>query len=187
MGREAERMRVLVLDLLTLARLDAGRPAQPETLDLSALVAHILDEGVPGMPAAIDRQLGDGVLANTDRNAAATIVRNLLVNACKYAPGAAQTWRTWTADQHAYLELRDEGPGISAADLPHIFERFYRGEKTRAREEGGSGLGLSIVQGLARTHRGDVSISSTEGRGTTVTVWFPAVAAPPPPPPPITG
>lgn len=186
MGREAERMRVLVLDLLTLARLDAQRQAQPETLDLSELVADVLDEAVPGMPAHITRELGAGVLANTDRNAAATIARNLLGNACKYAPGAAQTWRTWTADGHAYLAVHDDGPGIPAIDLPHIFERFYRGEKTRAREEGGSGLGLSIVQGLARTHGGDVSIDSIEGQGATVTVWFP-VASPPPPPPAPTG
>jgi two-component system, OmpR family, sensor kinase len=184
MGREAERMRVLVLDLLTLARLDAAGPTHPETLDLSELVGHILDEGVPGMPAQVDRELGAGVLASTDRNAAATITRNLLVNACKYAPGAAQAWRTWTTDQHAYLAVHDEGPGISAIDLPHIFERFYRGEKTRAREEGGSGLGLSIVQELARTYGGDVSIDSSEGRGTTVTVWFPLPPPPPPPPAP---
>ena len=74
--------------------------------------------------------------------------------------------------------VRDEGPGIPAADLPHVFERFYRGEKTRAREEGGSGLGLSIVQGLARAQGGDVAIRSIEGGGTTVTVWFPLAPGP---------
>jgi two-component system OmpR family sensor kinase len=178
MGREAERMRVLVLDLLTLARLDAARGAQPETLDLSELVAHQLDEGAPGMPGQVSRELGAGVFANVDRNASVTIVRNLLVNACKYAPGAAQTWRTWSEAGRASLSVRDEGPGISALDLPHVFERFYRGEKTRAREEGGSGLGLAIVQALARSYGGEASIESVEGRGTTVTVWFP-VAAPP--------
>lgn len=187
MGREAERMRVLVLDLLTLARVDAERPAHPETVDLSALVAHHLDEGALEMPEQVNRELGVDVLANTDRNAAATIVRNLLVNACKYAPGAAQTWRTWSSDGRANLAVRDEGPGISAIDLPHVFDRFYRGEKTRAREEGGSGLGLSIVQALARAQGGDVSVDSVEGTGTTVTVWFPVPAPPPPPPPEPTG
>lgn len=187
MGREAERMRVLVLDLLTLARLDAAHSSQPETLDLSELVARVLDEGVPGMSGTVTRELGSGVLASTDRNAAITIVRNLLVNAAKYAPDAVQSWRTWNADQRAYLEVRDQGPGIAALDLPHVFERFYRGEKTRAREEGGSGLGLAIVQGLARAQGGDVSIDSTEGQGTTATVWFVAASPPPPPPPPPTG
>ena len=191
MAREAERMRVLVLDLLTLARLDAQHSTPPEVIDLAAAVAHHLDEGVPGMPERVDRQLQPGVLARVDRNALATIIRNLLVNACKYAPGAPQTWRTSTGSQGASIEVRDQGPGIAAADLPHVFERFYRGEKTRAREEGGSGLGLSIVQGLARANSGEVAIESIEGHGTTVTVWFPAAHAavdpqplPPPPPPP---
>jgi signal transduction histidine kinase len=67
----------------------------------------------------------------------------------------------------------DAGPGISAGDLPHLFERFYRGEKTRAREEGGSGLGLSIVQGLVHAHGGEVSIESEETRWTRVTVRLP--------------
>jgi two-component system OmpR family sensor kinase len=189
MGQQAERMRVLVLDLLTLARLDAQRPEAPQQLDLSGLVAHQLDEGVPGMPTQLHRHLDQPVLATADRNAAVTIIRNLLVNACKYAPGAQQAWRTWSADGRAHLAVRDEGPGISAADLPHLFERFYRGEKTRARTDGGSGLGLSIVQALARAQRGDVVIESVEGDGTTVTVWFPSAASPPTPaaPPPATG
>jgi two-component system OmpR family sensor kinase len=63
-------------------------------------------------------------------------------------------------------------------DLPHVFERFYRGEKTRAREEGGSGLGLSIVQGLVRAQGGEVAIQSAEGSGTTVSVWLPLATQP---------
>ena len=73
----------------------------------------------------------------------------------------------------ARLDVHDDGPGIPALDLPHIFERFYRGEKTRAREEGGSGLGLSIVQGFVRAQGGDVAVYSAEGTGTTVSVWLP--------------
>jgi two-component system OmpR family sensor kinase len=187
MAKEAERMRVLVLDLLTLARLDAQQTTTPELIDLSVAVAHHLDEGVPGMPDHLERHLRPGVLAKVDRNALATIIRNLLVNACKYAPGAPQAWVTGATSDRAFIEVRDQGPGIAAADLPHVFERFYRGEKTRAREEGGSGLGLSIVQGLARANGGEVAIDSVEGHGVTVTVWFPAAPAgpePPPPPPP---
>jgi two-component system OmpR family sensor kinase len=74
--------------------------------------------------------------------------------------------------------MHDDGPGISPLDLPHVFERFYRGEKTRAREEGGSGLGLSIVQGLARAQGGEVAIQSAEGSGTTVSVWLPLATQP---------
>lgn len=186
MGREAARMRTLVLDLLTLARLDADRSATPEILDLSEAIARHLDEGVPGMPATVVRRLDPEVWASVDRNALDTIVRNLIVNACKYAPGATQTWHTWQSADHAGFVVSDEGPGIAAADLPHVFERFYRGEKTRAREEGGSGLGLSIVQALVRGRGGDVTISSVEGAGTTVTVSFPS-APPPAPAPPLRG
>jgi two-component system OmpR family sensor kinase len=183
MGTEAERMRVLVLDLLTLARIDARQPGTPQVVDVGAAVGGHLDEGVPGMPPRLERLLEPHVMAMVDANALATIVRNLLVNACAYAPGAAQTWRTWGAAGRACLEVHDAGPGIAPRDLPHVFERFYRGEKTRAREEGGSGLGLSIVQGLAAAQGGGVAIDSMGGAGTTVTVWFPAATQPPPPPP----
>jgi two-component system OmpR family sensor kinase len=174
MGREAERMRLLILDLLTLARIDAQRQLAPTTLDLNGVLAGVLDDGVPGMPGELDRQFTPGeLLVTADQGAVATMARNLLVNACKYAPGAAQRWATAQVNGRASFSVRDQGPGIPAADLPHIFERFYRGEKTRAREEGGSGLGLSIVLGLARAQGGDVEIESVEGTGTTVTVWLP--------------
>jgi two-component system OmpR family sensor kinase len=183
MSNESERMRVLVLDLLTLARLDAHRESHPEDFDVNAAVNRLLDEGVPGMPSVLQRTLGPlPLIVRADRGAVATMVRNLLVNACKYAHGAAQHWSAVAEAGWAKLEVRDEGPGIPAADLPHVFERFYRGEKTRAREEGGSGLGLSIVQGLARAQGGDVAIRSAEGTGTTVTVWLPRAPVPPPPP-----
>jgi signal transduction histidine kinase len=82
-------------------------------------------------------------------------------------------WSTEAEDGQARFSVLDEGPGISPADLPHLFERFYRGEKTRAREEGGSGLGLSIVQGLVRAQGGEVSIESEESRWTRVSVRLP--------------
>jgi two-component system OmpR family sensor kinase len=182
MSNESERMRELVLDLLTLARIDAHRESHPEDFDLNRAVAELLDEGVPDMPERVQRNFAvSPLMVHADRGAVSAIVRNLLVNACKYAPGAAQQWTTAIDAGWATLAVRDAGPGIAADDLPHVFERFYRGEKTRAREEGGSGLGLSIVQALARAQGGDVAIQSLEGAGTTVTVWLP-VAVPGPPP-----
>ncbi len=183
MSNESERMRELVLDLLTLARVDAQRESHPEDFDLNGAVAGLLDEGVPGMPEALERRYAVSPLfVHADRGSVSTIVRNLLVNACKYAQGAAQHWTTGIEAGWAKLEVRDEGPGIPASDLAHVFERFYRGEKTRAREEGGSGLGLSIVQALARAQGGDVGIQSTEGVGTRVTLWLPLAQVPAPPP-----
>ncbi len=184
MSNESERMRILVLDLLTLARLDARRESHPEDFDLNSAVDALLTEGVSGMPDTVQRAYGvSPLLVHADRGAVNTIMRNLLVNACKYAHGAAQRWTTGIEGAWARLDVHDDGPGIPASDLAHVFERFYRGEKTRAREEGGSGLGLSIVQALARAQGGDVGIRSAEGAGTTVTVWLPLAAGPPPPPP----
>ena len=179
MASEADRMRRLVLDLLTLARIDAHRSLQPEVLDVNRELSEVLDEGVPGMPPALERQFGPPPLqVSADRNAVHAIARNLLVNACKYASGARQRWSTSVDGARVRIDVHDEGPGIAASDLPHVFERFYRGEKTRAREEGGSGLGLSIVQGLARSMGGDVAIWSAEGGGTTVSVWLPSAPDP---------
>ena len=174
MARESDRLRVLVLDLLVLARVDARTQQQPEDFDLAAALGRLLDEGVPGMPERVDRDLPQSpVMVHCDRGAVATIVRNLLTNACKYAPGARQVWSVRADGARARVDAHDRGPGIPAADLAHVFERFYRGEKTRSREEGGSGLGLSIVQGLVGAQGGDVAITSAEGAGTTVTFWLP--------------
>ncbi|HXA27933.1 MAG TPA: HAMP domain-containing sensor histidine kinase [Candidatus Angelobacter sp.] len=176
MAREAERMRVLVLDLLTLARLDAQRPMEIGPVDLTEVINAVLDESahLPGMPDDLQRSVAAApVVVMADRNALTAIARNLLGNACKYAPGAPQRWTTAVDGTHGVLSVHDDGPGIPAADLPHVFERFYRGEKTRAREEGGSGLGLSIVQGLVTAMGGDVSLQSVDGQGTTITVRLP--------------
>jgi two-component system OmpR family sensor kinase len=174
MARESDRLRVLVLDLLTLARVDARTQQRPEAFDLVAALGRLLDEGVPGMPPRVGRDLSASpVMVHCDRAAVATVVRNLLTNACKYAPGAHQVWSVRADGARARVDAHDDGPGIPAADLSHVFERFYRGEKTRSREEGGSGLGLSIVQGLVHAQGGDVAITSAEGAGTTVTFWLP--------------
>ena len=177
MAREADRLRALVLDLLTLARLEARSQQRPEDVDLVAELSRLLDEGVPGMPERVERDLPvTPVVAHCDRSALTTVVRNLLVNACKYVPGARQLWSVRSDGRRARVDAHDDGPGIAEADLPHIFERFYRGEKTRSREEGGSGLGLAIVQGLVRAQGGEVAIASAEGAGTTVTFWLPLAA-----------
>jgi two-component system OmpR family sensor kinase len=182
MAREADRMRVLVLDLLTLARLDAQRPMEVGAVDLNGVIAAVLDESkdLPGMPDPPPQRdfAASPVVVTADRNALTAVVRNILGNACKYAPGAPQRWSTANEGAYGVFRAHDEGPGIPAADLPHLFERFYRGEKTRAREEGGSGLGLSIVQGLISALGGDVTVQSTEGNGTTVTVRLPLARDP---------
>jgi two-component system OmpR family sensor kinase len=181
MSKESERLRNLVLDLLALARVDARSPQRPEDFDLVAVLGKVLDEGVPGMPERLDRDFPrDPVVVHCTRDAVTTVARNLLTNACKYAPGARQVWSVRVEGRRARVDAHDQGPGIPASDLPHVFERFYRGEKTRSREEGGSGLGLAIVLGTVRAQGGDVAIASAEGAGTTVTFWLPLAEGRPP-------
>ena len=186
MSRDSERMRLLVLDLLALARVDARQSSPPsEALDLNEVVTTVLREDAIHGPENVIQELWSKPLpVRAERAALQTVIRNLLVNARKYAPGARQVWSTNVDGDWAVLRAADDGPGIPAHDLPHVFERFYRGEKMRGREEGGSGLGLSIVQGLVRANGGDVSIESHEGIGTTVTVRIPLSPAVPPSVPP---
>ena len=178
MGDEAERMRRLVLDLLTLARIDSHLSLSLNVFDICAELDDILDAGLPGVPENLERQCTPRpLMVRADHGAVDTIARNLLSNACTYAPGAAQRWVVSRDGVRARLDVHDGGPGIAPADLPHVFERFYRAEKARAREEGGSGLGLAIVKGLAQAQGGDVAIASSAGAGTTVSVWLPLAAS----------
>ncbi len=96
--------------------------------------------------------------------------RNLLDNALRYAPeGAAVTVATALLDGAVRVEVQNTGEGIAPEDLPHIFERFYRGEKSRSRETGGAGIGLALVQEIARAHGGNVGAASADS---VTTVWF---------------
>jgi len=103
---------------------------------------------------------------------------NLLDNAIKYTPeGGKVTITVAQRDGHAVLEVADTGLGISANDLPHVFDRFYRADKARSRQMGGTGLGLSIVRSICMAHGGRVTVSSSEGRGSLFRVELPLVTS----------
>jgi len=102
---------------------------------------------------------------------------NILDNAIKYTPQGGNIGISITRrDDHAVLEVADSGLGISAIDLPHVFERFYRADKARSRQMGGTGLGLSIVRSICLAHGGQVTVNSTEGRGSLFRVVLPVAA-----------
>jgi two-component system OmpR family sensor kinase len=175
MSREAEPMRHLVADLLTLARADARRSLQPRPVELGAFLDQFLEGRQGGNE--ISRASQGALTTVVDPDALTTIASNLESNAERHGQGSAISWRTVEEGGMVGLRCTDQGPGIPPEDLPHVFERFYRAGGSRSRQDGGSGLGLAIVQTLAEAQGGQVYVESAVGRGTSFTVLLPAVPA----------
>ncbi|MEV6165396.1 ATP-binding protein [Streptomyces sp. NPDC052052] len=179
---EAERMTGMVEDLLLLARLDAGRPLSQESADLSPVVVDAVSDAraagqgkhhwrleLPDEPAIV---YGDPTRLHQ-------VLVNLLANARTHTPpGTTVTVRVRAAAGHPWvtLEVQDDGPGIPAHLLPHVFERFARGDASRSRHAGSTGLGLAIVQAVVAAHRGRVEVSSVPGC-TVFAVHLPVMSA----------
>ena len=178
--RAAQRMRGLIESSLQLARLDAGHePMKREHFDLAANVAECVEFI---RPLATER----GIMIHAELSPAeclghsehiGQVVVNLLTNAIHYnKDGGEIRLTTATQDALVILTVEDTGQGISAADLPHVFERFYRADKSRARANGRTGLGLAIVQSIIKAHDGAIEVASEVGKGTMFTVRLPASA-----------
>ncbi|MDH6569253.1 two-component system OmpR family sensor kinase [Streptomyces sp. SAI-117] len=183
---EAGRMTLLVEDLLLLARLDAGRPLQFEQTDLVPLVVDtISDARAAGMDHNWRLDLPDEpALVSGDAARLQQVLINLLGNARKHTPpGTTVTARVQRRGPWMCVDVEDNGQGIPSDLLPHVFERFARGDSARSRATGSTGLGLAIVQAVATAHGGAVTVDSVPGR-TVFTVHLPAVgpAAPRPAP-----
>ncbi len=176
---EADRLRHLVLDLLDLSRLEA--PTAEDTLtDLRSAVslamsAHRPTAEAKGLALTADFSAveGDDVFARADATDVAVALDNLLSNAVAYTERGAVTIGLSADDDDAVLTVADTGMGIPAEALPRIFERFYRVDRGRSRESGGTGLGLSLVRHVVERSGGDVSVDSTVGGGTVFTVRLP--------------
>jgi PAS domain S-box-containing protein len=177
--RSASRLQKLVTSLLDFSRIEAGRAqARYVATDLGALTAELassfrsamekaglaleVDAAPLGRPAWVDRDLWE------------KLVLNLLSNAFKFTfEGSVRVRVRETADGFE-LQVSDTGVGIPASSLPRLFERFHRVEGTRSRTHEGSGIGLALVQEIARLHGGTATVESTEGAGSTFTVRIPA-------------
>ncbi len=177
MQQESTRMTRLVNDLLLLTRFESGRAPSRQPVLLDRFLNQALDElSLRDKGAVESRDLQPGISVSADPEALKQVVTNLAQNALKYAPGAAQHWSVFQEDGRAAIRLQDSGPGISRQDLPHIFERFYRGEKARDRSTGGSGLGLAIARSIVEAHHGTIEAESNPGQGATFTAWLPLAA-----------
>ncbi len=179
-SRHALRMERLVRDLLRLARLDAGQETIERTSSRVAALVTAVDSDLRPVLDARHQRL-DTRIADTadevsgDAAKLQDVLRNLVENAANYSPeGAVIEVRARQAGPVVELIVADRGPGIPEADLPRIFERFYRVDRSRSRDPGGTGLGLSIVKHLVELHGGSVSAANREGGGAVFTVRLPA-------------
>ena len=171
---ESARMTRLVNDLLTLTRFESGKGPSRRPVPLDAWLNETLDELHLKEHGALEtRSIEPGIVVDADPDALKQVVTNLAQNALKYAPGAGQRWSSFRENGRAAIRVTDTGPGIPPSDLPHIFERFYRGEKARDRSTGGSGLGLSIARSIVEAHQGTIEAESEPEKGATFTAWLP--------------
>jgi len=182
MGRieaEAGRMSQLVEDLLTLTRLDEGRPLDRAPVDVAELAAKVVDDArvvEDGHPLNLDAP--SSVVVNGDANRLTQVLVNLVANAQRHTPaGTDVTVRVARDGTTALIEVVDHGPGLTAEEAEQVFERFYRADPSRSRAQGGSGLGLAIVDAVVRAHGGTTTVDATPGGGATFRVQLPVTAA----------
>ncbi len=176
--KESERMSKIVEDLMLLTQADAGEVIMEKApLRLDLLIREVIESFLP-----LARQKGveiatinlPTVVIIGDETYLFRLFANLIDNAVKYTPEGGQiTISAETKDQLVQVTVSDTGPGIAAEHLAHLTERFYRVDKARSRQMGGSGLGLSIVQWIAQSHQGRIEVESSPGNGSSFHVSLP--------------
>jgi PAS domain S-box-containing protein len=174
---QAARLAEVTESVLLAGRLDrAERLVEPAPVDVAAAVGGALDAlGEPPAAVRVETELEPGLTALADANRLQQVLINLLDNAVKYSPdGGRIAVRSARGRGVARIEVADEGPGIPPADLPHVFERFFRGDPSHRLAPGGTGLGLYICRGLLEQMRGSIDVASEPGRGATFVVRLPA-------------
>lgn len=180
MQSEADRMARLVSDLLDLSKLDYNaQDMQKDHFDLRSLLEDVVRK--LSLEATARGQNLSLSFANTlkpffgNRDRIEQVLTNILSNAMKYTPdGGEIRVSAGNIYDSIYIKVKDTGVGIPKEDLQHVFERFYRVDKARSRESGGTGLGLAIAKEIVEAHGGEIKLESEYGKGTLVTIKFPA-------------
>jgi two-component system OmpR family sensor kinase len=175
--QEAGRLTRLVGGLLMLAQAESGKLAlnmKPVELDL--LLTEVFTEMcvLAGSKVRVHLNDIDQVMVSGDRDRLKQVLLNLVSNAIQYTPQGGDVFLSMSKiGEQARIIIRDTGPGIPAEDLPHIFDRFYRAEKSRTRSNtSGFGLGLSIAHWIVEHHSGQIKVESKEGKGTSFVIWL---------------
>ncbi len=179
---ESDRLTRLVVNLLLEAQAESGKlPLHFAALELDTLLLEVLNEMRVLARDRVRLRITeiDQVLVNGDRDRLEQVFINLISNAIKYTPAGGTVFIGLAkVGENARVIVRDTGVGISKKDLPHIFERFYRAEKSRSRAvDSGFGLGLSISQWIITHHGGRIEVNSVEGKGTTFLIYLPLLKA----------
>lgn len=178
---EVRHLTRLSQNLLFLARGQAGRVTLSfANVDLVKFMSEVTRDLLPAMTdrdLELSVDLPEGpIRAFIDSDRMQQVLHNLLENAIRYTEAGGKVRVTLTsAPGEARIEVSDTGIGIPEANLPHVFERFFRSDRARRAHPGGSGLGLSIVRWIVEAHKGTVSVRSTVGKGTTFTVVLPLI------------
>ena len=176
---ELDRIGSTVEELLLLARLDEGLPLAREAVEVELLLREAALRGMLLGQGDIVVEAPPGLSAIADPDRLLQVVCNLIGNAMRH--GGAGVTVTLTARPvpagGVLVDVADTGPGIAAADLPRVFDRFYRGSAARRGAPGGAGLGLAIVGSLVEAMGGTISVASTPGEGTTFSILLPAVVS----------
>lgn len=175
---EVDRLTRLVGDLLLINQAESGTlPLDLSPVELDSVLFEVFQQMrvIAGEKVKLNLVEIDQARISADRDRIKQVFLNLIGNALQYTPsGGTVEIRMKKEEKTVVVSISDNGPGIPAADLPHIFERFYRAEKSRKRShQTGFGLGLSIAQIIVKKHDGTIDVASTEGKGTTFTVRFP--------------
>ncbi|MGH2369718.1 MAG: GAF domain-containing sensor histidine kinase, partial [Chloroflexota bacterium] len=172
--REARRLNTLVLELLDVSRLEEGSfLGAREPVDLVAVaMAACARQASDRHRCLVDA--GEPVVGEYDRGRVVQLAENLIENAVKYSPdGGEVRVKVWGKGEQAHLTVSDRGIGISSADLPHVFDRFYRGSNVDDRRFAGTGLGLYLCRGIVEQHGGRIWATSQPGQGSTFHVVLP--------------
>jgi signal transduction histidine kinase len=183
--QEAGRLTRLVGGLLLLAQAESGSVSlNMQPVEVDTLLLEVFQEMKVLAGEKVELQLTeiDQIQVNGDRDRLKQVLLNLVGNAIQYTPQGGEVFLSLgKVAGPARLIIRDTGPGIPSEDLPHIFERFYRAEKSRTRGKAtGFGLGLSIVHWIVDKHGGRIEVDSKDGQGTTFCIWLPIIRDQPP-------
>lgn len=178
MGNEAARMGRIVDDLLLLAKLDEHGAPAPEPVELGGVLRDLASDITvvqPGRPVSVE--CPEPVIALIDRDHLTQTITAFTTNALRYTDATAEIiLRASVSKGRARVEVSDRGPGIVEADLPRLFDRFYRADSGRSRAAGGNGLGLAIVASIISSNHGTYGVNSVVGFGSTF--WFELPTAP---------